>query len=422
MIVKLSESIKKIWNMGLGHVFSAFTINKVIAFVTNILIVRFMTKSEYGLFSDAFNTYSFFNIFTGLGMLGSELLFFTEKRPETEKKAIYRYTLICGFITDIFLGLLMLVYAYSGFMPIKDTQPILIGFAGLLALEYVMQFFLIYFRTKLDNRRFSLLSVTNTASYLVFGVIGAYILGAFGTLIGRYFAMIVPVVLALLFLKGDYSDIKNHFILESKLKKDIWVYGVKNGLSSYLNHVIYLIDVAIISYIIADPEIVASYKLATLIPEGLNFVPHAIIVTIIPYFVKNKDNKKWVKQNVLKLFISMGIMNLAITILLVLTAPFLINMIGGEQYADSIIYFRILSLSYFFLGTFRLFSTNLLAIFRKTTYNLIVAAINGLLNVFLDFLLVSYFMRLLLVYVRKFNHNKVYFFSYRLCSLRYARL
>lgn len=389
MLDSLTKNATKIWKMGLGHVFSAFTINKVIAFVTNILIVRFMSKSEYGLFSDAFNTYSFFNIFTGLGMLGSELLFCTEKRPEHEKKAIYKYTLKCGFLVDIILGFVMLCYAYSGVMPIAESKPILIGFAGLLAFEYIMQYFLIYYRTKLDNRKFSFLSVINTSSYLIFGVIGAYVFGAMGTLLGRYFAMLVPIVVATLSLKENITDIRNDFLLETRLKKDIWIYGIKNGLSSYLNHVIYLIDVAIISYIIADPEIVASYKLATLIPEGLNFVPHAIIVTVIPYFVKNKDNKGWIKQNTFKLLVSMGIMNCFITLFLLFSAPLLINLIGGEQYSDSVIYFRILSLSYFFLGTFRLFSTNVLAIFRKTTYNLVVAAINGVLNIILDVILVS---------------------------------
>lgn len=391
VIDKIIEGVKKLWKMGLGHVFSAFTINKIIAFVTNILIVRFLTKTDYGLFSDAFNAYSFFNIFTGLGMLGSELLFCTEKRPDQEKKAIYRYTLISGFVIDVFLGIILIIYAYSGLMSIKESQPLLVALSGLLALEYVMQYFLIYYRTKLDNRKFSLLSVTNSSTYLIFGVLGAFFYGPLGTIFGRYVAMLIPILVGFFLMKKDYVDIININPISTDLKKDIWSYGIKNGLSSYLNHVIYLIDVAIISYILANPDTVASYKLATLIPEGLNFVPHAIIVTVIPYFVKNKENKKWIKQNTRKLFFSMAILNCFITVFLLLSAPLLIKLIGGNQYSDSVVYFRILSLSYFFLGTFRLFSTNLLAIFRKTTFNLIVAGFNGIINIILDVVLISNF-------------------------------
>lgn len=391
MVGVTKDRVKKLWDMGLGHVFSAFTINKLIAFVTNILIVRFMSKTEYGLFSDAFNTYSFFNIFTGLGMLGSELLFCTEKRSDQEKRAVYRYTLLSGFVVDIILGAVMIGYAFSGFMPIKDAQPVLIGFAGLLALEYVMQYILVYYRTKLENKKFSFLSVAHSVSYLLFGAAGAIIYGPVGTIIGRYLAMIIPSILGIVLMKGNYVDVFNKQHVDDKLKKDIWNYSIKNGLSAYLNQVIYLIDVAIISCVIADADTVASYKLATLIPEGLNFVPHAIIVTLIPYFVRNKENTKWLKANARRLFFYTGLMNCLITVLLIVAAPIVIKIIGGEQYSDSVVYFRILSLSYFFLGTFRLFSTNLLAVFRKTTFNIVVAAINGALNIVLDLVLIHYF-------------------------------
>ena len=99
-MIDIKKYLKKLKKIGFGQVFSAFAINKIIAFVTNFLIVRFLTKSDYGLFSSAFNIYSFFNVYTGLGMLSSELLFCTEKRSPIEKKAIYKYTLLCGFFAD----------------------------------------------------------------------------------------------------------------------------------------------------------------------------------------------------------------------------------------------------------------------------------------------------------------------------------
>lgn len=58
---------------------------------------------------------------------------------------------------------------------------------------------------------------------------------------------------------------------------------------------------------------------------------------------------------------------------------------------DSIPYFRILSISYFFLGTFRIFSTNILGIFRKTTFNLFVAILTGIANIVLDFVLITHY-------------------------------
>lgn len=387
----IKEVIRKVLKIGLGHVFSAYAINKIIAFLTNMLIVRFMSKSEYGLFCSAFNIYTIFNIFTGLGMLSSELLFCTEARNIDEKKAIYKYTLVCGFLVDIAFGALMALYGLLDLASIKESSLLIVLFSGLLAIEYIMQYLLVYYRTKLDNKRFSYLSTINSASYLVFGSIGALWSGAIGTIIGRYFAMIITIIIGLLFLKGDFTDFINNKKIHISLKKEIWVYSIKMGVSSFLNQVIYLIDVALISFIIANSEIVASYKLATLIPEGLSFVPQAIIVTFIPYYVKNQKDNAWLKSNTKKLICSLAIINLLITILLLLFAPVIIQIIGGRQYSDSVYYFRVLSISYFFLSTFRLLSTNILAIFRKTSFNLIMAGITGVTNIILDIVLINKF-------------------------------
>lgn len=390
-MIDIKKYLKKLKKIGFGQVFSAFAINKIIAFVTNFLIVRFLTKSDYGLFSSAFNIYSFFNVYTGLGMLSSELLFCTEKRSPIEKKAIYKYTLLCGFFADVIMGIVMIIYGMSGFIALPESRPLIIQFAGLLVFEYIMQYFLVYYRTKIDNKKFSVLSIINSSLYLLFGSLGAVIFGATGTIVGRYLAMIIPIMISLYWMKNDITDIKNKERISNQIKTEVWLYATKSGASSFLNHIIYLIDVAIISYIISDSEIIASYKFATLIPEGLIFIPQAIIVTIIPHYLNNINNPKWLRNNTKTLFWGMAIFNLFITIGLIVATPLIVKIIGGAKYADSMEYFRILSISYFFLATFRLFSTNLLAIFRKTTFNLIAAGVNGVINIILDLVLIKFY-------------------------------
>lgn len=385
----MKETIKRLYNIGLGHVFGAYTINKIIAFATNFVIVRLLSKNEYGFFSSAFNIYSFFNIFTGLGMLGAELLFCTEEREEKERRAIYRYTLLAGLVSNIILGIGIVAYGTFGPNSIPESRKYIIMFSGLLAIEYFAQFVLCYYRTKKNNKAFSWLSTLNSVTYFAFGGIGALILGVEGTIIGRYLAYIIVASVGIYYLRDNISDLFNRNRLDKKLKKDIWTYSLKNGASTFLNQVIYLIDVFLISTIIADSEIVASYKFATIIPESLSFIPQAIMVALIPYFVSNMRNNNWIKTSTRKLLLYTGTLNIVITVTLIISAPIVIQIAGGEKYADSLIYYRILSISYFFLATFRLMSTSLLSVFRKTTYNLFVAAITGILNILLDYIMIS---------------------------------
>ena len=381
----MGVSIRKLLDIGLAHVFGAYTLNKAVSFISCFLLVRILSKTDYGYFSSAFNTYSFFNIFTGLGMLSAELLFCTENRESNEKKAIYRYTLVTGLIVDLFLAIILASYGYWGPISMRHTRIYIIMFSMLLCFEYFTQYLLCVFRTKKDNKSFSALSLINSVSYMFFSCGGAFVAGVSGTIFGRYFACLIVIVIGIARLGKLRTEVFNHNSLNSKLKKEIWNYSIKSGTTSFLNRVIYLIDVELLSNLIANPDLVASYKFATLIPESISFIPQAVIVTVMPYFIGNINNTTWIRTNTKRIMFYMGIFNLLITSSLIVFAPIIIALFGGERYEDSIVYFRILSISYFFLATFRLFGTNLLAVFRKVTFNIIAATITGILNLILDY-------------------------------------
>lgn len=70
---EIINKIKWIIDKGVFHILGTNVVNKVLAFFTNILIVRFLTKSEYGIFGYANNIISFFLLASGLGMLSVEI-------------------------------------------------------------------------------------------------------------------------------------------------------------------------------------------------------------------------------------------------------------------------------------------------------------------------------------------------------------
>ena len=63
----------------------------------------------------------------------------------------------------------------------------------------------------------------------------------------------------------------------------------------------------------------------------------------------------------------------------------------GNTYSDAVIPFRILSIGYFFAGTFRIPAGNVLSALRKVNINLLVAIASGLLNIILNILLIKLF-------------------------------
>ena len=74
---------------------------------------------------------------------------------------------------------------------------------------------------------------------------------------------------------------------------------------------------------------------------------------------------------------------------MVIFAKWIIIIVYGAQYLDSLSCFRILVFSYFFSGTFRIISGNLLVTQRKLGVNFFISVISGVVNIFGNILLIS---------------------------------
>ena len=65
----LKNKFRALAQRGLFHILTANAVNKIIGFLSNILVVRLLTTTEYGIFSVANNVYSIAMIFIGFGSL-----------------------------------------------------------------------------------------------------------------------------------------------------------------------------------------------------------------------------------------------------------------------------------------------------------------------------------------------------------------
>ena len=56
---KMKDNIKTLLHTGFGHIFIANVANQVISFISGFILIRVLTKTDYGIYSYAFNIYSF---------------------------------------------------------------------------------------------------------------------------------------------------------------------------------------------------------------------------------------------------------------------------------------------------------------------------------------------------------------------------
>ena len=86
----------------------------------------------------------------------------------------------------------------------------------------------------------------------------------------------------------------------------------------------------------------------------------------------------------------MGGLNLFISATMFIGAPLIVKLLFGVEYLDCVPIFRLLSVNYFFSGTFRILSGNLLVTQRKLKFNLIVAVIACSVNIIADYFFIQW--------------------------------
>lgn len=385
--------IKKLYDTGFGHIFGSDVINKIISFVSGFILVRILSKTDYGVFSYAQNIYSLFYLLNGLGMTSSILQLCSENFKDKKKaKSFYAYGSIFGVIANVLMSLGILLWGLFLPLSVPNARITLMFMSFLPIFTIVHELIQVHFRYNLLNKKYSYYNTINVFLISMLSIIGGIYGGVNGLIIGRYFSYTISILIGIVIYK---FPIKNYFDNITFPSVEDRYTQIKIAIISMMNigtgQLLFLLDIFIIGLLISDTNSIASYKVATLIPNALLFIPSSLMVYTYPYFAKNNKDKIWVKRNYILITKYFGIFNLIITTGLVLLAPVIIKVIFGTQYLDAVPVFRLLALSYFFSATFRKVIGNILVTQRKLKVNFWIGIFEGILNIVINIVLVSKF-------------------------------
>lgn len=388
----IKKAINSVRKKGLFNIVGSTFINKVIAFFTNIALVRILTKGDYGIFTSAFNVYLIVDLFSGFGITNSVLYFASDKENDETRENYYRYAAFIGMAMDIVLFLITIIYARFAKLGIEESRIYIYMLSLLPIFEFTQSYFSIILRSRKENRKYARLLNISSASYAILGIIGSLMFGITGTIAGRYCSYIITTIIGFVHCRRYFSrNVKLFGNLLPKKKIEMIKYAIPCGSVTALNNILYKIDIMLISSLIGSAEILATYKTATIIPENMNFLPQSILVFALPLFIEHNNDSKWIKKNSKLLFLGMALFSGILASILFFGAPLIIKILWGGQYLDAVPYFRVLSISFFCIATFRITSTNILVAIGKVNFNLTVAIISGIANIFLDYFMVLHY-------------------------------
>lgn len=385
----LKNLIQKLHKTGFGFVFGSNVINKVITFLSSVIIVRVLTKSEYGFFTYAWNIYSIINLLNGLAMDSAVIQLSSEKSGDKEyTNKICNYATKVGLLVNLLLALIIMLVSWLAPMKYSSSKELLRLLSFLPFFYFGFSLCIAILRSRKANKQFAFLNSLNSILLILGSVCGSFLLREKGLVLSYYLSYTICLLVAFYYMHITLISREGEPICKEE-KRTILSIGAISTCNNGLSQLLYLLDMFVLGFVVIDEKILASYKVSTQIPTALSFIPLSVMVYAYPYYAEHKDDKNWCIDTYKKTLIGMGFVNFSISLFLVVCAPFLINTIYGTQYNDAVICFRILSISYFISGTFRIISGNLLVTQRKLKFNLLETIVSSIVNIVGDVVLIS---------------------------------
>lgn len=333
--------------------------------ILSIVVVRLLSKEDFGVLSFVLSIYSIAIVIAGFGGNYSLLRYGSITSSLYERKLYYNYTLIHGFKYVAVVGILLCIFSflYINQTNINSTQLILLIALSLFPF-YALEILRSYFRIINQNRLYSKMNVWNSLVLFCLAILLTYILGVYGYVI----SLILSPLIIFLFYNKRLDALHLHPKININ-RKEYWAYGLHTSISGIANQIIFSIAPFLLGVLGASEHEIAGFKVATIIPFTLLTLPGILMITDFNYIARNYKNVDLLKgyyRNYLKTIIPISFV---IFTLLIIYSDWIIKVIFGSQYIDCVPMYRLFMVSTFVTYIFRNPLGNILLAVGKAQWN-----------------------------------------------------
>ena len=384
----MRSGLQKLISSGFIHVFSANIVSQLVAFSGSIIYIHLLGPHQFGIYAFAYTIITFFLLLNGFGAASGILQFVSKANNEITALSYLKYAMYLGVLFNCGLSIGIFLYVLLIPIPISGAKPILCAMAFFPIGRLYIDVYQAYLRATLQNRLLAKFSISANLILLISNIIGIIWAQLLGLVIATYVSYTIIIFIATFGYK-----MPNVFTLKADTinRSEFVHYSIYVTLGNAFAQLLFILDIIILGYIVKDAAKVAEYKVATVIPFAINFIPGVVSTFFYPYFAKNANNLLYVKQLKHNLQKWMFIFSFIISALLIILAKPIITIVFGANYNESIIPFQILSFGFWILATFRNINGNILASLGKAKFAMWLNVAIVSINIILTYFLVLYF-------------------------------
>ena len=364
-----------------GYVLSAVVLSKLLSLLLSVVIIRILSKEDYGNLMYAYTVISFVMPFMGMGIFQSFIKYAPVQEFMYERKQLFKYTLWGGVLASLALVFILILLAPIITQRLPQSYWYLLLFSLLIVSLFIFEAVKTYLRIFFLNKAYAKLEITHAILVFVLGVSLTYFMGAIGFIISL---VSVPILLSVLLLSKKKILTQSNFQF-SFSKASYWYYGIYTSLGGLVSQLIFSVDIISIGNLLHQPDLIAQYKALSIIPFSLLFLPGAIIKTDFVKLVQESKNAKFLwayVTNFMLIFLAFSVVLLGFVYWF---GDNLILLFFGDAYLESANLLMIFSLGIVGAFLFRVPFGNLMVVIGWTKINTLIAIVTLLLDVFLNY-------------------------------------
>jgi O-antigen/teichoic acid export membrane protein len=389
MMHKFTQSISSFTQRGGIHIFSSTILLRTVQFVLSVLLIRLLSKDQFGDLSYAFSITQLIIPFSGGGLYLSLLHYASIRSDAREKLSLFSHTIRRGFIYSLLLVAIILLSAGL----LTSTMPSSAVYLRLFCL-YILAYHFFHsivslLRVKKRNKAYALSLTGNALLVLALSLTGILVANGKGYVIG--FSLAPALTASIIFIAIKRKD-KEHYGLfrharDLPIKAGKYTrYGMFAGLGNVASQMAWQLDTIMIGILLAQSTQVATYKAASLIPFSLIFIPSVFMQTDFVYIAEKYEQKKYL-INYYKKYLMVFLLITAVILGTWYSCGDMIVRIFGSEYIDAKPLINILMINVFSTFLFRVPLGNILAAVGKASWNsysaIVLLGVNLLLNLWL---------------------------------------
>lgn len=376
--MQLFQTLK---DKGFFHLLSANVIIGLLGFGSQLLVVKFLSPTEIGQIKVLQSLVGVATVLAGFGFNTSVLKLCSEQRSEAEKITLFRRNLTYAIIPTIVVIVAMSIAAQAGLLsPDVQVNQWILVYMFMIPAGVFTSIIMTYLQAR---KRIKIMAKTQTIIRL-FGVaalIGiTYYLGFSGYMIAVLLTAYLALLALVLLVRKDL--VVNQIQMNSF--KESFFYARWSTAGNTVSTIGFYLDVLLLNYMIDDREGFGYYSVATIFLFGLNYITTTVQSIAAPYF-SEKANDRTEFMRVLKKYQKLLVLlSFGVMVIAAMVVPWFITAVYGEEYASSGIYFRWLTLKYFFWSCGALLGVAILGL-GKIKYNFISILISVSISIVMSY-------------------------------------